>query len=199
MSSRLYKSIIVAADRFVPSKLRPLWEHEAGPKTIFFWAPAFKWGLVMAGLGDLNRPVETLSVPQSVSLAATGIIWSRYSLVIIPKNYSLFAVNVFVACTSLYQVSRAIRHEQNKKKEAKVPVFQALVLVSIDEWRRPLDKVSTSQSATLAATGIIWTRYCLVIRPINYALSLCNFTLGLANGVQCFRAYSYQNAMPNIA
>lgn len=71
----------------------------------------------MAGLGDLNRPVETLSVPQSVSLAATGIIWSRYSLVIIPKNYSLFAVNVFVACTSLYQVSRAIKHEQNKKKE----------------------------------------------------------------------------------
>ncbi|KAL0868318.1 hypothetical protein ABMA27_007843 [Loxostege sticticalis] len=115
--SKVYKLVVTAADRFVPTKLRPLWEHEAGPKTIFFWAPAFKWGLVMAGLGDLNRPVETLSIPQSASLAATGLIWSRYSLVIIPKNWSLFAVNVFVACTSLYQIGRAYRHEQALKNK----------------------------------------------------------------------------------
>lgn len=116
--SKAYKALITATDRFVPTKLRPLWEHEAGPKTVFFWAPAFKWGLVLAGLGDLNRPVETLSVPQSVSLAATGIIWSRYSLVIIPKNYSLFAVNIFVALTSLYQLGRAVKYQQslNNKK-----------------------------------------------------------------------------------
>lgn len=109
--SKIYRAVIVACDRFVPGKLRPLWEHEAGPKTIFFWAPAFKWSLVIAGLGDLRRPVELLSVPQSASLAATGLIWSRYSLVIIPKNYSLFTVNVFVAITSLYQLTRAVRHE----------------------------------------------------------------------------------------
>ncbi|XP_013189954.1 mitochondrial pyruvate carrier 2 isoform X1 [Amyelois transitella] len=115
--SKVYKTLVTAADRFVPSKLRPLWEHEAGPKTIFFWAPAFKWSLVLAGLGDLNRPVESLSIPQSISLAATGIVWSRYSLVIIPKNYSLFAVNVFVAMTSLYQIGRAIKYQQSKKQE----------------------------------------------------------------------------------
>ncbi|XP_072933205.1 mitochondrial pyruvate carrier 2-like isoform X1 [Epargyreus clarus] len=114
--SKAYKALVLFAERYVPSKLRPLWEHEAGPKTIFFWAPAFKWGLVLAGLGDLNRPVETLSIPQSASLAATGLIWSRYSLVIIPKNYSLFAVNVFVAATSLYQIGRAFRHQQATKK-----------------------------------------------------------------------------------
>ncbi|CAK1545450.1 unnamed protein product [Leptosia nina] len=116
--SKVYKTVVVFADRFVPNKLRPLWEHEAGPKTIFFWAPAFKWGLVMAGLGDLQRPVETLSIPQSASLAATGIIWSRYSLVIIPKNYSLFAVNVFVAFTSLYQIGRAFKYQQSLKEKA---------------------------------------------------------------------------------
>ncbi|XP_028025334.1 mitochondrial pyruvate carrier 2-like isoform X1 [Bombyx mandarina] len=115
--SRIYRVLVTSADKFVPSKLRPLWEHEAGPKTIFFWAPAFKWGLVIAGLGDLNRPVETLSIPQSASLAATGIIWSRYSLVIIPKNYSLFAVNVFVALTSLYQIGRAFKYQQALKNE----------------------------------------------------------------------------------
>lgn len=72
---------------------------------------------MIAGLGDLNRPVEKLSIPQSASLAATGIIWSRYSLVIIPKNYSLFAVNVFVAITSLYQIGRAIKYQQAKKNK----------------------------------------------------------------------------------
>ncbi|XP_069361770.1 mitochondrial pyruvate carrier 2-like isoform X4 [Maniola hyperantus] len=69
-------------------------------------------GLVLAGLGDLRRPVEALSVPQCASLAATGLVWSRYSLVIIPKNYSLFAVNVFVAVTNLYQMGRAYRHQR---------------------------------------------------------------------------------------
>ncbi|XP_046971906.1 mitochondrial pyruvate carrier 2-like isoform X2 [Vanessa cardui] len=112
--SGVYRAVVKVADKFVPTKLRPLWEHEAGPKTIFFWAPAFKWALVMA---------------------------------------------------------------------------------SIDEFRRPLEKVSPTQSATLAATGLIWTRYCLVIRPINYSLSLCNFALGLANGVQVFRAYNFQRSI----
>lgn len=75
-------------------------------------------------------------------------------------------------------------------------MFQALVMTSIDEFRRPIEKVSPSQSASLAATGFIWTRYCLIIKPINYSLSICNFCLGLANGVQCFRAYSHQKNKP---
>lgn len=66
-------------------------------------------GLVIAGIGDLQRPAEAISLPQTIALSATGLIWSRYSLVIIPKNYSLFSVNVFVAATQLYQMARAIK------------------------------------------------------------------------------------------
>ncbi|XP_075214363.1 mitochondrial pyruvate carrier 2-like isoform X2 [Lycorma delicatula] len=65
-------------------------------------------GLVIAGLGDIQRPAEKLSVSQSSALAATGVVWSRYSLVIIPKNWSLFSVNVFVAITNFYQLTRAV-------------------------------------------------------------------------------------------
>ncbi|XP_075228263.1 mitochondrial pyruvate carrier 2-like isoform X2 [Lycorma delicatula] len=86
-----------------------------GPKTIFFWAPACKWGLVIAGLGDIQRPAEKLSVSQSSALAATGVVWSRYSLVIIPKNWSLFSVNVFVAITNFYQLTRAVRYQRSLK------------------------------------------------------------------------------------
>ncbi|EDS38555.1 conserved hypothetical protein [Culex quinquefasciatus] len=105
--SKIYNGLINATDPLVPKSLRPLWNHAAGPKTIFFWAPVFKWGLVIAGLSDLRRPADQLSVSQSASLAATGLIWSRYSLVIIPKNYGLFSVNLFVAFTQLAQLYRA--------------------------------------------------------------------------------------------
>ncbi|KAI1294598.1 Mitochondrial pyruvate carrier 2 [Halotydeus destructor] len=108
--SAVYRSVIRAADKFVPVGLRPLWEHPAGPKTIHFWAPAFKWGLVGAAIGDIQRPVENVSVAQTTSLAATGLVWSRYSMVITPKNYSLFSVNLFVAGTNLYQLFRVYQN-----------------------------------------------------------------------------------------
>jgi hypothetical protein len=102
----------------VPAKLRPLWNHPAGPKTVFFWGPGFKWGLVFAGLSDLaSRPPETLSMGQSASLAATGFIWSRYSLVIIPKNYSLFAVNMFVGLSQALQLYRAWDYQRKNKTQ----------------------------------------------------------------------------------
>ncbi|EEB14945.1 Brain protein, putative [Pediculus humanus corporis] len=114
--SLIYRRSIAVLDKFVPPKLQPLWNHEAGPKTIFFWAPIVKWGLVVAGIGDLSRPVETLSVSQSGSLAATGVIWARYSLVIIPKNWSLFSVNMFVAGTNLFQFFRAVKYQRSLKE-----------------------------------------------------------------------------------
>ncbi|VEN54012.1 unnamed protein product [Callosobruchus maculatus] len=116
--SVIYQKSMAALDKFVPNKLRPLWMHPAGPKTIFFWAPVFKWGLVIAGIADLQRPADKISVSQCGALLATGVIWSRYSLVIIPKNYSLFSVNVFVALTQCYQMYRAISYQQQLKQKS---------------------------------------------------------------------------------
>ncbi|GAC99241.1 hypothetical protein PHSY_006841 [Pseudozyma hubeiensis SY62] len=88
------------------SKFQSFMNHPAGPKTVFFWAPLMKWCLVAAGLKDLSRPADKISVPQNVALAATGMIWVRYSLVITPVNYSLAAVNFFVGCSGLAQLYR---------------------------------------------------------------------------------------------
>ena len=108
MSSRqMYRLLISSIDPFVSSGLRPLWNHPAGPKTVFFWCPIMKCGLVLAGLSDLiSRPVEKISPYQSTSLAATGFIWSRYCLVIVPKNYALMSVNFIVGCTNGFQLIR---------------------------------------------------------------------------------------------
>ncbi|RNA26092.1 mitochondrial pyruvate carrier 2 [Brachionus plicatilis] len=117
--SGVYRFLVNTTERVLaPNTLKAIkWEHPAGPKTIHFWAPIAKWGLVLAGIGDMARPANKLSKNQTISLLATGTIWSRYSLVIIPKNYSLFAVNFFVACTGLVQFIRIYLYESSLKEE----------------------------------------------------------------------------------
>ncbi|KAG1760506.1 hypothetical protein CY34DRAFT_74689 [Suillus luteus UH-Slu-Lm8-n1] len=95
-----------AASAAAGSKLSAFMNHPAGPKTVFFWAPLMKWCLVAAGVKDLSRPADKLSISQNVALACTGFIWVRYSLVITPINYSLAAVNFFVGSTGLGQLAR---------------------------------------------------------------------------------------------
>ncbi|KAK3096938.1 hypothetical protein FSP39_004955 [Pinctada imbricata] len=72
-ASRLYQFMIRTVEPHVPNKLLPLWHHPAGPKTIFFWCPFAKWVLVFAGIGDLTRPAEKLSLFQSTALLSGNI------------------------------------------------------------------------------------------------------------------------------
>ena len=48
-----------------------------GPKTVFFWAPMMKWCLVAAGLKDINRPADKLSVSQNVGTSFLCIVFVR--------------------------------------------------------------------------------------------------------------------------
>ncbi|KAJ8912090.1 hypothetical protein NQ315_012838, partial [Exocentrus adspersus] len=100
-------------DHLIPERYLPLWQHPAGPKTIFFWAPLFKWGLVIAGLADLRRDPTTISLFQTLSLAITGLIWSRYSIVVIPRNYLLLSVNLFVMLIQCYQLIRMYTYRRS--------------------------------------------------------------------------------------
>ncbi|EMS58531.1 hypothetical protein TRIUR3_06991 [Triticum urartu] len=85
-----------------------------------FWAPTFKWGISIANVADFAKPHEKISYPQQVVIACTGIIWSRYSMVITPKNWNLFSVSVVMSGTGLYQLSRKIRKDyfSDDEKEA---------------------------------------------------------------------------------
>ncbi|CAI5457714.1 unnamed protein product [Closterium sp. Yama58-4] len=51
------------------------YNHPAGPKTVFFWAPTFKWSLGLANIADYNRPPEKVSYPQQSAAAVTGLIF----------------------------------------------------------------------------------------------------------------------------
>eukprot|EP00640_Fibrocapsa_japonica_P005388 CAMPEP_0113934280 /NCGR_PEP_ID=MMETSP1339-20121228/1622_1 /TAXON_ID=94617 /ORGANISM="Fibrocapsa japonica" /LENGTH=108 /DNA_ID=CAMNT_0000936013 /DNA_START=136 /DNA_END=462 /DNA_ORIENTATION=+ /assembly_acc=CAM_ASM_000762 len=87
-------------------KISGFLDHPAGPFTIHFWAPTFKWGISFANIADLRRDPTAISTPQQVAVASTGIIWSRYSTVINPVNYNLLSVNLFMAVTGCYQLYR---------------------------------------------------------------------------------------------
>ncbi|KAH9652058.1 mitochondrial pyruvate carrier [Citrus sinensis] len=111
-------------DLMAANKLVALWNHPAGPKTkeliilaVHFWAPTFKWGISIANIADFSKPPEKISYPQQLAVTATGVIWSRYSMVITPKNWNLFSVNVAMAGTGLYQLSRKIKAGKRQKSE----------------------------------------------------------------------------------
>lgn len=48
-------------------------------------------------------------------------------------------------------------------------------------------------------TGSIWTRWCFVITPRNYALAAINASVGLGGGYQFFRAYTWHREHPETA
>ena len=47
-----------------PQRARDLLLHPAGPFTIFFWAPTFKWMITIANIGDFEKPAENISANQ---------------------------------------------------------------------------------------------------------------------------------------
>uniref|UniRef100_A0A914I3S6 Mitochondrial pyruvate carrier n=1 Tax=Globodera rostochiensis TaxID=31243 RepID=A0A914I3S6_GLORO len=110
VASELYKALCKLGDTVVypilPAAAKPVWNHAAGPKTVFFWAPTIKWVIVFAGLADLTRPADKLSFDQYAAVTATGFVWTRYCFMIVPKNYYLASVNFFVGSTAFVQLLR---------------------------------------------------------------------------------------------
>ncbi|KAK7537545.1 uncharacterized protein J3D65DRAFT_387110 [Phyllosticta citribraziliensis] len=90
-----------------------------GPKTVHFWAPVMKWGIVLAGVADFFRPAESLSLSQNMALTATGIIWTRWCLIIRPKNVFLATVNFFLGCVGLVQTCRILAWQNSVKGAVK--------------------------------------------------------------------------------
>ena len=76
--------------------------HPAGPFTIFFWAPTFKWMITFSNIGDLKKPAELISAHQQIAIFATGCLWTRYSFVVVPVNYNLAIVNVFMGLSASF-------------------------------------------------------------------------------------------------
>lgn len=94
---------------------------------------------MIAGISDFYRPPEKLSMTQNIALTATGAIWTRWCFIIKPRNIlfvypspsppvslvivwklialvnRLAAVNFFLGCVGITQVTRIVRYQQSVK------------------------------------------------------------------------------------
>ena len=109
---------------WMPSGVKFVAVHPAGPFTSQGLAPSFKWMLSISNLKDYDRPTDKMSLAQQSALCATGFVWSRYSMVIVPKNWNLFAVNVALACTGTYQLGRCARARRVTRRALTLPPTQ---------------------------------------------------------------------------
>ncbi|OAP56751.1 hypothetical protein AYL99_08863 [Fonsecaea erecta] len=100
------------------SLFQRLWTSEVGIKTVHFWAPIMKWGVVLAGASDFLRPAEKLSLTQNLALMATGSIWTRWCFVIKPKNMLLAAVNFCLFLVGTIQCSRIFMYRSSQEGSA---------------------------------------------------------------------------------
>ncbi|PIN14712.1 hypothetical protein CDL12_12658 [Handroanthus impetiginosus] len=100
-------------------KLQPFWNHSAGPKTIHFWTPTFKWGITIANVANFSKPPESLSYPQQLvvyfgaTIVVSGLIWARYSTIITSMRLSLYnlfrTVSLGMSTPGIYQLTRKTR------------------------------------------------------------------------------------------
>jgi len=92
-------------------------DSPVGFKTVHFWAPVMKWSLVLAGVSDFARPAEKLSLTQNGALTATGLIWTRWCLIIKPKNVLLATVNAFLGMVGIVQCGRILAYRSSQKSQ----------------------------------------------------------------------------------
>ena len=90
-----------------------------------------------------------------------------------------------------------------------------LVLAGASDFARPASEVSLSQNAALMATGLIWSRWCFVIKPRNIlyvfpptsshparsndprSLASVNFLVFCVGATQVGRIYAYNKSLEN--
>ena len=71
----------------------------------------------------------------------------------------------------------------------------SLSVSNIMDLNRPVEKVSTAQQTALCATGYIWTRYALVINPVNYNLMAVNLVLAATGTYHLGRKFKAEYAL----
>jgi len=67
---------------------------------------------------ELDRPTDKISLPQYTALTLTGFFFSRYSLLVIPINYTLCSVNVALFGSSAWHLGRKIKADFIDEKKA---------------------------------------------------------------------------------
>ena len=87
-------------------------------------------------------------------------------------------------------------HQPSRAYHTNVQTLQwGVVLAGAADFARPASSLSITQNLALMTTGMIWTRWCFVIKPKNYFLASVNFSVGLVGLAQVIRVVNYQRSL----
>ena len=108
-----------------PSAFQAWVNSPAGPRTTHFWGPVANWGLVLAGLMDLKKAPETISVNMTGVLCAYSLLFMRFAWMVSPRNYLLLSCHVCNETVQGYHLVRALRHQWGQDAAAPAPAAAA--------------------------------------------------------------------------
>lgn len=74
----------------------------------------------------------------------------------------------------------------------------SLSISNILDYDRPVEQVSLFQQIALTATGFVWTRYALVISPINYNLCAVNAVLAITGSYHLARKIMFETQLQSV-
>jgi L-asparagine transporter-like permease len=110
------------------------------------------------------------------ALAVSGLIWTRWCLVITPRNVMLSVINFSVSMTGFYQLSRIIRYIQRKEKRKGFPT--PLITETLNTMQVPSNRcIQTSAATTFSQELNILYLYKLYTTIINIILAVILFCM----------------------
>ncbi|KAJ4950312.1 hypothetical protein NE237_027144 [Protea cynaroides] len=103
-------------------KLRAMWNHAAGPRTVRFWACTFKRGISTANVAEVSAQSEMLSHPKKMATAYTGHpFWSLHNRVIaeaLPSQVTLLHPSSLNSQRSAFSSSASTQTSEKETNQA---------------------------------------------------------------------------------
>ncbi|KAF0852312.1 mitochondrial UPF0041 domain-containing protein 2 (pyruvate transporter) [Andalucia godoyi] len=94
------------------SAFRAFLNSPTGPKTTHFWGPVANWSFFIAGLADLNKPAEYISIPMTGALCLYSGLFMRFAWMVQPRNYLLLACHIANESVQSYHFVRALKAQK---------------------------------------------------------------------------------------
>eukprot|EP01066_Platyproteum_vivax_P012072 Platyproteum_vivax@DN5480_c0_g1_i2.p1 len=83
--------------------------------TTHFWGPVANWGFVIAGLSDMQKSPEIISLNMTSVLCVYSCLFMRFAWMVQPRNLLLFACHFCNEAVQLTQLTRKLVYESQKK------------------------------------------------------------------------------------
>ncbi|CBZ54588.1 cDNA, FLJ92180, highly similar to Homo sapiens brain protein 44 (BRP44), mRNA, related [Neospora caninum Liverpool] len=86
--------------------------------TTHFWGPIANWGLVLAGLSDMQKSPEIISERMTTVLCIYSLLFMRFAYMVQPRNYLLFTCHFCNEGVQLTQLFRKLKYNSERAEKS---------------------------------------------------------------------------------